>query len=359
MERAETSRSRRSIEARLWRSLGEREIECEVCEKRCRISIGRLGACGNYANEGGRLVNVGYGRLSAVESRPIEIKPLFHYWPNSTSTTFSFWGCNFYCPWCQNFHLSFRRPKIDDPLTLPEDLIREAMKSGDEGLCASFNEPIVGLDYLLDLGESAKRRGLYLTLVTNGYFTERALDLLIEAGYDGFSIDIKGCPSMRRSLTTVDHSIVYRNAKRALDSGAHVEMVYLVVTNTNDSEECVEWIIGRHLDLLGPEVPLHVNRYYPAHFWREPPTPLRRLLEISDRARREGIEFVYVGNVGDPELETTRCPRCDKALIARRNYRVTFFGLEEAQGRYRCPRCGRPVPIRGKYVAKRRRVLFL
>lgn len=341
-------------EAKLYSQLDPRRkvVECGVCENRCRIPPGKTGICGNYANLDGKLYHVGYGRLSAVESRPIEIKPLFHYWPNSTALTFSNWGCNFHCPWCQNHRLSFSRPREDQPVTPPEALVDRALRSGDEGLCASFNEPTTNFDYLLDVFGLGRRSGLYATMVTNGYLTPRALGELVEAGADGWSIDIKGCPRMRekRILPHVDHEKVYRNARRILDLGGHVEMVYLVVTGANDDEDCYRWIIGRHLDLLGPEAPLHINRYYPAHRWSEPPTPIPKLLEIARHAAREGVEYVYIGNTATPEYEATRCPRCGKALIVRRHFRVVQFNLDLSGGKYRCPRCGHPIPVRGRYV---------
>lgn len=338
--------------ARFYEVVGEGVVRCLVCERKCLIYPGRRGGCGNYANYDGILYHIGYGRLSALESRPIEIKPLFHYWPNSTALTYSTWGCNFYCPWCQNYHLSYRHPEIGEPCVEPEFLVEMASKKRDEGLSASFNEPAVNLDYIIDVSELAKKKGLYSMVVTNMYFTERSLRALIEAGVDGFSADIKGCPSMRRALAGIDHTKVFRNAREALNMGAHVEMVYLVVTNTNDSEECYNWIIDNHLKYLGTSVPLHINRYYPAYRWVEPPTSLKKLLEVRDVAVKSGIEYVYIGNVGNPKYETTYCPRCGKVLIERAGYRVTYFNLDRDQGGYRCPRCGHRVPIVGYYVSK-------
>ncbi len=338
--------------ARLYEVVDEEKVvvRCLVCERRCTIAPGKKGACGNYVNIDGVLYHYGYGKISAFESRPIEIKPLFHYWPNSTALTFSNWGCNFYCPWCQNNHISFRLPRDDDEVIPPEKLVKLAKSYGDEGFSASFNEPTTHFDYLVDLFEMAKKENLYSMMVTNGYFTEKALQLLVEAGLDGLSIDIKGCPMMKRALQWVDHEQVFRNAKKALDLGVHVEMVYLVVTNTNDFDECIEWIIDKHLEYLGPKVPLHVNRYYPAHVWREPPTKPEKLFEIAEKARREGIEFVYIGNLHRPELETTYCPKCGKTLIVRRYYRVTHFDLDQRNNRYYCPRCGYEIPIKGRYI---------
>jgi len=118
----------------LYEDLGDDRIRCLVCERRCVLGLGRRGLCRNYMNIDGGLVHVGYGVLSAVESRPIEIKPFFHYWPNSTALTFSGYGCNFYCPWCQNHHISFSDLPPKPMRISPEELVREALIIGDDGL---------------------------------------------------------------------------------------------------------------------------------------------------------------------------------------------------------------------------------
>ncbi|MEM0457689.1 MAG: radical SAM protein, partial [Sulfolobales archaeon] len=266
----------------LYKRIDEDSIQCLVCERRCIIRNGSTGICKNYANINNELYHLGYGALSAVESRPIEIKPLYHYWPNSTSLTFSGYACNFYCPWCQNHHISFVRTiPQNKEIIPPEKLVKLAIESGDEGLCASFNEPATIFDYLIDVFSLGRKRGLYSTIVTNGYLTQRAIDMLVESGVDGWSIDIKGCPMMRRALASIDHEIIFRNARRILDQGGHVEMVYLVVTNTNDFEECYKWIIYKHVEILGENIPLHVNRYYPANYWKELSTPVEKLYRIA------------------------------------------------------------------------------
>lgn len=339
------------IKGRFWERAGER-VRCLVCERRCTIPEGFAGVCGNYRNIGGELYNIGYGELSAVESRPIEIKPLFHYWPGSTALTYSNYGCNFYCPWCQNDHISYAKPVGVEARIPPERLVEIALINGDDGLSASFNEPATQIEYVIDVSELAVKRGLYSMVVTNMYYTKQALKALIESGVDGFSADIKGCPQMKRALVGVDHTVVFRNAKMALDLGAHVEMIYLVVTNTNDFEECYEWIINNHLNHLGPDVPLHINRYFPAHRWSEPPTSLDKLLEIRDYALKQGVRYVYVGNIWSSEFESTKCPRCGKTVILRSGYRVLRFDLVYEEGRYKCRRCGEAIPIRGRYVAQ-------
>jgi len=336
--------------AALWSPLDGGRVRCEVCEHRCRILPGSRGACGNYVNIGGELFHLGYGRLSAVESRPIELKPLFHYWPNSTALTFSGYGCNFHCAWCQNYHLSFTLPREEQAVLPPGELVELAVRSGDEGLSASFNEPAVSFDYLIDAAEYASKAGLYFMVVTNGYFTERAVRMLLELGVDGWSISVKGCRGMGRALRNIDFEVPFRNARIVREGGGHVEIIYLVVTNTNDYEECYGWIIEKHLSYLGEETPLHINRYFPAYAWREPPTPVSKLLEIHGEAKRAGVKYVYVGNLHEPRFETTYCPNCGKPVVVRSGYRVVDWGLEKRNGSWRCRFCGYPIPVRGEYV---------
>jgi len=340
------------VKARFYERLSGDVVRCGVCERACTLKSSLRGVCKNYVNVNGELYHVGYGKLSAIESRPIEIKPLYHYWPGSTALTYSNYGCNFYCPWCQNDHLSYSEPPRDNHIIPPEELVKLAILSGDNGLSASFNEPITNLDYVIDVTEIAVKYNLYSMMVTNMYFTTRSLKAIIEAGVDGFSADIKGCPTMKRALVGVDHSVIFRNAKMAINMSAHVEIVYLVVTNTNDFDECIEWIINNHLRELGPDIPLHINRYYPAHRWREPPTPISRLREIRDYAVKEGLKYVYIGNIWDPEFESTKCPKCGKVLIYRSGYRLLGVYLDHSNNKYTCRRCGESIPIKGKIISK-------
>mgnify|MGYP000218037409 CR=1 FL=1 len=329
------------------------KVKCLVCERSCVLEPGMKGICGNRVNIDGRLFFVGYGRLSAVESRPIEIKPFFHYWPGSSALTFSNWGCNMLCPWCQNWHLSFRHPNPDsDPYYSPEEVVELALKMGDEGVCASFNEPTTQLEYLIDVFELAGKKGLYSCIVSNGYMSLRALRELADSGMTGFKVDVKGCEYSYRRFLGADVEVVFRNARKALNLGLHVEIVFLVIPNVNADKECIRWVIERHLDVLGSDIPLHINRYYPAFRFREPPTPIDLLDWAWRTARKEGVKYVYVGNVPGHPAEHTYCPGCGKTLILRSGYEILEYKLTSDN---RCPRCGEKIPIAGRRVEKRER----
>jgi len=341
----------RPAETPLCEVLDGDRVRCLVCERRCVIGPGERGFCGVRLNMDGRLVALSYGALSAAESRPIEIKPFFHYWPGSTAMTISTWGCNFRCPWCQNWHLSTGVPPERGPSVPPSRVVEWAVSAGDEGVCVSFNEPTMLFEYSLDLFREASARGLYCCYVSNGYMTAEALDMLISSGMDGLKIDVKGGEEVyRRYAPGADWNVPWRNARLALSRGVHVELVYLVVTGVNDEEADFREACSRLVRELGPSVPIHFTRYFPAHRFSAPPTPLERLEEALSVASEEGVEFAYVGNVPGHPRESTYCPDCGERLIARVGWRVVSVNLSDG----RCPSCGREIPIAGRVVKKPR-----
>lgn len=338
--------NKREIDKKFWSEYKRDIIICKICERTCHLPNYYSGICGNYVNVNKKLLDIGYGILSAIESRPIEIKPLYHFYPNSTALTFSGWGCNFHCDWCQNYHLSMSRPAGGGGIILPDELVKIAVKKRDDGLCASFNEPTIHLQYLLDCFRLSKKEGLYNVIVSNGYMTIDSAQSLIEAGLDGLNIDIKGCPDAHKKYVRgIKPEIIFRNAKYFIDNNIHVEMVLLVVPGFNDDLKCLEWIIKRHVDKLGEEIPLHINRYYPAYKYRVPATPIDKLVETYNLAKSFGIKYVYIGNVWDPTYETTYCPKCKYPLIVRDSYRVLDSRLDNNN---RCRRCGEKIYLKGK-----------
>ena len=253
-------------EALLYQKLVGDKVRCKLCERSCLIPPGRKGFCKTRLNVEGRLYTLVYGDLSALDSRPIEIKPFFHYWPGSTAMTFSTWSCNFDCLWCQNHHLSRTEP---DPSKSsfwpPEKIVERALQRGDEGLCASFQELTILTDWSAKLFNVGLERGLYCCYVSNGYMTIEALRMLKESGLDGLKVDLKGdAETYQMYCGGVDVERVWRNVQEAKRLGLHLEVVNLVVTGVNDDEECLRWIIEKHLSVAGDDTPLHFTRYYPA-----------------------------------------------------------------------------------------------
>lgn len=321
------------------------------------ISPGNRGFCKTRININGTLYTLVFGDISALESRPIEIKPFFHYWPGSTALTFSTWSCNFNCLWCQNFHLSKVEPNPKKAVFHPpKHIIDIAIYNKDKGLCASFQEPTLLTDWTLELFKLAREKGLYCCYVSNGYMTLKTLKLLWQAGMTGLKIDVKGdAETYKNYCGGADVEKVWRNAREAKKLGFHVEIVNLVVTNVNDNEQCLSWVIQRHLKEVGPESPLHFTRYYPAYKFSNPPTDIHTLEKAYKMAKNAGVLYPYVGNVLGHKYENTYCPSCNEILIQRFGYNIVSYKITEEK---KCPKCGQSVPITGKYV-KKPRVSFL
>jgi pyruvate formate lyase activating enzyme len=319
-------------------------IRCSLCRRGCWIERDELGFCRTRRNAEGQLLSVVYGRLAALESRPIEIKPFFHFYPGSSALTYCCYSCNLRCSWCQNWHLSRADPeRAEAQYVSPGELVAMALRLSDQGLCCSFTEPTLLHEYNLEVFPLARSAGLYTCYVSNGYMTLQTLGELQAAGLDAIKIDVKGDAEVYRKYCAAAHGDgVWETAAAAKDMGMHVEIVNLVITGVNDSEQALRHCIERHLDAVGLETPLHFTRYQPAHEMRAAPTSIHTLEHAYDLAREAGLAFPYLGNVPGHCGENTYCPSCGQLLIERWSHtarRVLLAPTGE------CPACGRPIPV--------------
>ena len=322
----------------------EGALQCSLCRRGCLINPREVGFCRTRHNMGGRLQSIVYGRLAALESRPIEIKPFFHFHPGSTALTYCNYSCNLRCRWCQNWHLSRTDPVQTQPRYVsPENLVDMALRFGDQGLCCSFTEPTLLHEYNLAAFSLAKAAGLYTCYVSNGYMTVDTLQELQAAGLDAIKIDVKGDAQVYREYCAAAHGeMVWETACAAKDMGLHVEIVNLVVTGVNDSELALRTLIARHLEAVGSETPLHFTRYRPAYQMYTPPTAISTLERAYDLARQAGLVYPYLGNVPGHPGENTYCPSCSQLLLERSSYTVRRNFLTPLN---ECPSCGKVIPV--------------
>lgn len=199
------------------------------------------------------------------------------------------------------------------------------------------------LEWNIEVFKLAKERGLYNTIVTNGYMTPEALDLLIDAGLDAANVDVKGCEPLVSMICGIQLQPVLDNVTHMMEKGVHVELTTLVVPGLNDELECLGTLATWILENAGKKTPWHVNRYYPAYQYNEPSTDLELLIQARDMARDIGLEFVYIGNVGQKGLEDTVCPKCGFLCYGRlrlysRNVATDVNG--------NCSNCGYDLAIR-------------
>jgi pyruvate formate lyase activating enzyme len=318
----------------------DRRIRCLICERRCEIAPGGMGWCRTRRHQEGRLVTLIYGAVSSLSANPIEKKPLYHFYPGTEAFTSGSWSCNFGCPWCQNYHIS-KVPPGQGCYISPKDFVLEAIALGCQGTSISFNEPTLSLEWSLDVFRLARARGLYNTYVTNGYMTPEALELLVEAGLNAMNVDVKGdAQAVRHYCKGIDVEKVWRNCRLAQALGVHLEITTLVIPGVNDQAEVLRGIAQRILVELGPDVPWHVNRYYPAYRFTALTTPVDTIERAWQIGTEAGLKFVYLGNVLGHRQGKTYCPECGTLLIGRWGLSITTCRLDHGC----CPECGWEVP---------------
>lgn len=336
-------------EATLYKIAQDDKVICTLCERRCIIKEGNVGFCKTRKNINKKLYTLIYGYLTAVESRPIEIKPFYHFYPGSSALTYSSVSCNFDCPWCQNYTLSKTTSTINNYFISPKSLISQAIKNKDKGICVSFNEPTLLHEYNLEVFRLAKEHNLYTTYVSNGYFTDEALSQLIDAGIDAIKIDLKGNKKVyKKYCADIKVDKIYKNIRRVKEAGIHLEIVNLIIPTLNDNPQDIKDLVNRILDEVGNQVPLHFTRYYPTYKFNlfPPKTPLSTLISAYEIAKDKGILYVYLGNIQDEKFESTYCWNCKTLLIRRyAGSFIEFVNLDIKEKR--CKRCNKRIPIRG------------
>jgi pyruvate formate lyase activating enzyme len=325
----------------------EDKARCLTCERRCLLPPGGVGWCRTRKNLNGKIYTLVYGLISSLSANPIEKKPLYHFFPGSTALTAGSWSCNFACPWCQNWEISKSPPRdYSRGYISPEEFVKLTERYRCQGTSISFNEPTLLLEWSLDVFRLARKAGLYNTFVTNGYMTEEALELLIEAGLDAANVDIKGDERAVREYCQAEVEPVWRNCRLLKERGVHLELTTLVIPGVNDDEQVLGSIAARIRKELGEETPWHLTAYYPAYEFQAPPTPTAALEWAYALGKEAGLKFVYLGNVPGHHLEDTYCPSCGSLLIERQGFSITNYRLREQHGgRPCCPDCGATIPI--------------
>jgi pyruvate formate lyase activating enzyme len=337
-------------EALLYKQEGNK-VQCTTCERFCTIAVGKLGFCKTRMNIDGKLYTLEYGDISSISANPIEKKPFFHFFPGSKALTIGSYGCNFACPWCQNWEISKAVPdRARCNFISPERFVQLVQQMGCQGTSISFNEPTLLLEYSLDVFKLAKKAGYYNTYVTNGYMSSDALRLLIEHGLDAMNVDVKGCKDVVRHYCGADVEKIWRNIEEAKRKGVHIEITTLVIPEVNADEACLSSIAARIRKDVGKDTPWHVTQYYPAYKSLEVGlyngrTPIEILERAREIGRAEGLNYVYLGNVPGHPYENTYCPRCGELLIKRYGFEVVSYRLTAKD---KCPACGAAIAVKNK-----------
>lgn len=324
-------------EAVLAENLGDGRAGCNICQWRCRIPQGGVGHCRTIINHGDKLYTTIYGVISSAAADPIEKKPVFHYKPGSRCFSVGTLGCNFRCVFCQNWEIAYSdalRSGVEGCRVgvEPQMLVCSAEESGCQGVAWTYNEPSIWLNYTLDCARLCKEAGLYTVYVTNGYATPEGLDL-IGPYLDVYRVDIKSMEDRfyRELIKVPSPAGILDVAVRAKAKWRmHVECVTNVIPGWNDSDDnllrTARWI----MENLGDDTPWHVSRFFPfGKLSNIPPTPPATLERAVEIGKRQGLKFVYVGNIRTETGENTYCPKCGSLAIERVGYSTRIVGVDE------------------------------
>jgi pyruvate formate lyase activating enzyme len=329
-------------EALFYEPAGGLKVRCTLCPHRCSILPGETGICGVRKNEEGRLVALTFSLVSSLNLDPIEKKPLYHFYPGGRILSIGSYGCNLQCRFCQNHEISQCRPEqIEEGIRYdPAEVASLAAKTPNNiGIAYTYNEPLIAIETILEIGSLVHRLGLKNVLVTNGYVNPAPLEMLLPL-VDAWNIDLKGfSDGFYHHLTASRLAPVKETLKRVRAFGSHLEVTNLVIPGSNDDEELfehmVEWMAGE----LGKNTVLHLSRYFPKHRLSVPPTPEHTLLRLYEIARGH-LDFVFLGNILTPAGQDTFCPSCHALLISRTAYKTEVKGLAPDGT---CRRCSTPV----------------
>ncbi len=332
----------------LYERLPEGAVRCTACGHRCLIREGRRGICQVRFNREGQLL-VPWGYVAGLQCDPIEKKPFFHIYPGSDALTFGMLGCDFHCPYCQNWVTSqaLREPASEAAgvgvmRTSPEEIVRDGLRLGARVVASSYNEPLITSEWAVAVFREATRAGLKCAFISNGNATPEALEYL-RPWLSGYKVDLKSMDdkTYRRLGGVLSHTLETIRAAHA--AGLWVEVVTLLVPGLNDSPQEL-WDAARFLVGVSPDIPWHVTAFHQDYHMTDPPnTTHSDLLRAAEIGQEAGLQFVYAGNlpgrVGD--LENTYCPNCHSLLIRRHGYTILEHRLAADAT---CPDCGQAIP---------------
>jgi pyruvate formate lyase activating enzyme len=334
-----------TVPTKYWHRLADGRVQCDVCPRACKLHEGQRGLCFVRGRVDDRVVLASYGRSSGFCIDPIEKKPLNHFLPGSSVLSFGTAGCNLACRFCQNWDISKSR-EIDTLTSAasPEALAETAVRLGCRSVAFTYNDPVIFIEYAMDVADACRERGVRAVAVSAGYINP-APRAEFYAHLDAANIDLKAfTESFYKKITFSKLAVVLETLEYLRDTDVWFEITTLLIPGHNDSDaeitqEC-EWL-AEH---LGTDVPLHFTAFHPDFKMRDVPhTPSATLSRARRIALDHGLRYVYTGNVHDPGGQTTTCPGCDRPVVVRDWYVISDYRLT-ADGR--CTHCGTQLPGR-------------
>ena len=325
---------------RYWHRLDDGRIQCDVCPRYCKLHEGQRGLCFVRGRQGDAVVLTTWGRSSGYCIDPIEKKPLNHFLPGTPVLSFGTAGCNLACKFCQNWDISKSREQ--DTLAdraQPEAIAAAAQRLGCRSVAFTYNDPVIFLEYALDVAQACREVGVRTVAVTAGYITPEPRREFF-AGMDAANVDLKGFTERFYHKLTGAHLQPVLDTLLYLkhDTEVWFELTTLLIPGQNDSDQELDEMTRWVVDNLGVDVPMHFTAFHPD--WKMldiPATPPATLSRAREIALGNGVRYAYTGNVHDSDGGSTRCHHCGALLIERDWYELGQWELD-AHGC--CRQCG-------------------
>jgi pyruvate formate lyase activating enzyme len=328
------------VPARYWHKLEDGRIQCDLCPRYCKLHDNQQGLCFVRARQGDQMVLTTYGRSSGFCVDPIEKKPLNHFLPGTSVLSFGTAGCNLACKFCQNWDMSKSREMdtLADKAT-PEMLARAAKDLGCRSVAYTYNDPVIFLEYAVDVAKACKALDIKNVAVTAGYICEEPRVEFYQ-DMDAANVDLKAFTEDFYYKVTGGHLEPVLDTLRYLvhETNVWVETTTLLIPGLNDSSEEIDEMTRWVVKELGPHVPMHFTAFHPD--WKmmdRPSTPLATLTRAREIAMKNGVRYAYTGNVHDKAGDSTYCHQCGTTLIGRDWYILSDWNLTDDG---HCKNCG-------------------
>lgn len=339
---SETEIFEQSFAGRYWHVLDDGRIQCDVCPRQCKLHDGQRGLCFVRAAHGGAIVLTTYGRSSGFCIDPIEKKPLNHFLPGTPVFSFGTAGCNLTCKFCQNWDISKAREfDVLADAASPDAIAKAALELGCKSVAYTYNDPVVFLEYAIDVAKACRARGIKSVAVTAGYISPEPRAEFF-AHLDAANVDLKGfTEDFYQHLCSghlADVLATLQYIKHETD--VWLETTTLLIPGQNDSDEELNAMTKWVVEHLGPDVPMHFSAFHPD--WKMldiASTPIETLTRARSIAMKNGVRYAYTGNVHDFEGESTYCHGCGQILIGRDWYELSTWNLTDDG---HCNKCGEP-----------------
>jgi pyruvate formate lyase activating enzyme len=327
-----------------WHTLKDGRIQCDVCPRACKLHEGQQGLCFVRARYNDQIVLTSYGRSSGFCVDPIEKKPLNHFLPGTPILSFGTAGCNLACKFCQNWDMSKSREMdtLADAAS-PEKLARVAHEMGCRSVAYTYNDPVIFMEYAIDVAKACREYGIKSVAVTAGYICDEPRQEFYRY-MDAANVDLKAFTEQFYWKICGGHLQPVLDTLTYLKHETNVwfELTTLLIPGENDSDQELEAMTQWVMENLGPDVPMHFTAFHPD--WKmmdHSRTPASTLTRARRIAIKNGIRYAYTGNVHDEDGGSTYCHQCGQKLIGRDWYELSDWNLT-AEGT--CNACGTPCP---------------